>query len=87
MEDNGEFGLILQLKVLLQLMSNAEGGGLVEYLALGVVLGVRNRVAAGDGDLVAVKDLHDDPFSVVVLVLLVGGGGDGQTYGDRQFFL
>lgn len=82
-EDDGEPGLVLELEVLLELMADAEGGGLVEDLALGVEFGVGDGVAAGDGDLVAVEDLHDDPLSVVVLVLLVGGDGHGQADGDR----
>ena len=82
-EDDGEPGLVLELEVLLELMADAEGGGLVEDLALSVEFGVGDGVAAGDGDLVAVEDLHDDPLSVVVLVLLVGGDGHGQADGDR----
>ena len=87
MEDDGEAGLVLELEVLLELMPDAEGGGLAEDLALGVELRVGDGVGAGDGDLVAVEDLHNDPLSVVVLVLLVGGSGHGQADGDRQFFL
>jgi len=84
MEDDWEFGLVLQLKVFLELMADTEGGGLVEDLALSVVLGVKDRVGTSNGDLVAVKDLHYDPFSVVVLIFLIGGDGDSEADGDGQ---
>ena len=68
-------------------MTETEIGRLVEYIAFDVVFGVRDGIVAGDGDLVSIKDLHDDSFGVVILSLFGGWGRDCEEDGDGQLLL
>ena len=67
-------------------MADANGWSLVEYLALNIIFGLSHWVCASQGDLIAVEDLNQDSFSVVVLVLLVSWYWNDQGDRDRHLF-
>ena len=66
-------------------MSNTDGRWLIEYFTFDTILRIWDWVGAGKGDFIAIKNLHDYPFGIVILVLFICGHRNSQGDRNNQF--